>query len=884
MNSPFDSAPPSAGPSVSGPAHNHIHNRNRLPSIGLRLGLRLRGRTSASLLCISLSLASISLVHSQGTQADYERAKSLRRLTENKVFRDRVQPTWLSGSTQFWYQVRSGAETHEYILVNAVKGERMTAFDHVKLAGALTKAGIKDVRPQRLALERPEFRLSENTLEFRKAGKRWRCDLLNYELREIAPATDEPLHSLSIEDAPKASSRTGPETSLTFVNRTPDEVELFWLNTEGARQSYGKLEAGAEREQHTFAGHVWQATDAGGKTIAVFQAEERPGQAAITIRPTGESPRRQFESRRRGSAARELAPDGKWRAYVKDHNLMVRSLEDGEEVALSSDGTEEDSYGERVYWSPDSKRLVAIRTRAGEEHKVYLVESSPKDQVQPKLHTVDYRKPGDRVPVAKPQLFDVIAQRQIPVNDELFQNPWSVSEVRWDSDSSRFTFLYNQRGHEVLRIVGVDARTGAVKPIVDEQSKTFIDYSGKSFTEYLDDTREIIWMSERDGWNHLYLYDAKSGQVKNQMTKGEWVVRGVERVDKEKRQIWFRAGGIVPGQDPYYIHFARVNFDGNGLVVLTEGDGTHAIEFSPDRRFFIDTWSRVDQPPVNELRRSDDGKRVCELERADWSGLLKTGWQTPERFVARARDGETDIYGIINRPTNFDPAKKYPVIENIYAGPQSSFTPKAFSSLNRMQELAELGFIVVQMDGMGTSHRSKKFHDVCWKNIGDAGFPDRILWLKAAAAKYPYLDLSRVGIYGGSAGGQNALRALLAHGDFYKAAVADCGCHDNRMDKIWWNEQWMGWPIGSHYDEQSNVTQAHKLQGKLLLTVAELDKNVDPASTMQVVNALIKADKDFELIVFPGAGHGAGGSPYGRRRMQDFFVRHLLGVEPRSGS
>jgi dipeptidyl aminopeptidase/acylaminoacyl peptidase len=358
-------------------------------------------------------------------------------------------------------------------------------------------------------------------------------------------------------------------------------------------------------------------------------------------------------------------------------------------------------------------------------------------------------------------------------------------------------------------------------------------------------------------------------------------VRGVERVDREKRQIWFRAGGIRPGQDPYYIHYARIGFDGSGLVVLTEGDGNHSIQYSPDNQYLVDTYSRVDLPAINELRRVSDGARMCALERGDCAALLKTGWQAPERFVAKGRDGATDIYGIIVRPTNFDPQKKYPVVENIYAGPQGSFTPKSFSVSSRQMELAELGFIVVQMDGMGTANRSKKFHDVCWKNLGDGGFPDRILWIKAAAAKYPQMDLARVGIYGGSAGGQNALRAMLAHGDFYKAAAADCGCHDNRMDKIWWNEQWMGWPIGPHYAEQSNVTQAHKLQGKLLLTVGELDKNVDPASTMQVVNALIKANKDFELIVFPGANHGAGGSPYGWRRMQDFFVRSLHGVEPR---
>jgi dipeptidyl-peptidase-4 len=249
--------------------------------------------------------------------------------------------------------------------------------------------------------------------------------------------------------------------------------------------------------------------------------------------------------------------------------------------------------------------------------------------------------------------------------------------------------------------------------------------------------------------------------------------------------------------------------------------------------------------------------------------------------VAKGRDGETDIYGVIFRPANFDQDKRYPVIEQIYAGPQDSFVPKNFHSLYPHQELAELGFIVVQIDGMGTSNRAKKFHDVCWKNLADAGLPDRILWIRAAAKKYPCMDITRVGIYGGSAGGQSAAAAVMTHGDFYKAAVADCGCHDNRMDKIWWNEQWMGWPVGPEYRANSNVTLARGLKGKLLLIVAEMDTNVDPASTMQVVDALIRADKDFELLVVPGSNHGAAESPYGRRRRADFFVRNLLGVEPR---
>jgi dipeptidyl aminopeptidase/acylaminoacyl peptidase len=289
---------------------------------------------------------------------------------------------------------------------------------------------------------------------------------------------------------------------------------------------------------------------------------------------------------------------------------------------------------------------------------------------------------------------------------------------------------------------------------------------------------------------------------------------------------------------------------------------------------------------VTELRRTADGKKVLTLETADVTALEKAGWKPPERFTAKGRDDTTDIYGIIHRPTNFDPAKKYPVIEYIYAGPHGHHVPKAFAPIHRSpMAMAELGFVVVQIDGMGTSWRSKAFHDVCWKNLGDSGFPDRIPWIKAAAAKHPEMDLSKgVGIFGGSAGGQSSTRAVFAFGDFYTAAVSDCGCHDNRMDKIWWNELWMSWPVGKHYAEQSNTNPdwVKKFTGKLMLVVGELDKNVDPASTMQVAAALIKANKDFDLLIVPGAGHGACESPYGQRRRADFFVRNLMGVEPRA--
>ena len=411
--------------------------------------------------------------------------------------------------------------------------------------------------------------------------------------------------------------------------------------------------------------------------------------------------------------------------------MLLKSTSSDEQFALTRDGSEQDAYQPPFHWSPDGRKLVVLQQTAGQNREIYLIESSPNDQLQPKLRTVRYDKPGDRMPVARPRLFDLASRQQVPVAETLFPNAWSIDELRWHADSSRFTFLFNQRGHQVLRIVEVDAATGAARAIVDEQSATFIDYAHKQFTHYADATREIIWMSERDGWNHLYLIDADTGQVKNPITHGPWVVRGVERVDQQQRQIWFRAGGIRAEQDPYYVHLCRVNFDGSDLTVLTAGDGTHEWTFSPDGRWLIDTWSRVDQPPVTELHSADDGHLVCELERADCSRLLETGWRPPERFTAKARDGVTDIYGIIVRPTNFQSDRKYPVIEQIYAGPQDAFVPKAFSRLPGDYRLAELGFIVVQIDGLGTSCRSKAFHDVCYKNLVDAGFPDRILWMRS---------------------------------------------------------------------------------------------------------------------------------------------------------
>ncbi len=588
-------------------------------------------------------------------------------------------------------------------------------------------------------------------------------------------------------------------------------------------------------------------------------------------------------SLQRPTRASGTSPDGKWRAVIEDSNVVLWNVKADTVAALTTDGKVGDAYN-RVSWSPDSTKFIAMKTKSGGDRKVTLVESSPKAELQPKTSTYAYLKPGDPIPWTKPHLFDVATKKEIPVSDELFPNPWDLGREHWSPDSKRFYFLYNQRGHTVMRVNAIDAATGKVAAVVDEECKTFFDYANKTYLQHLDATDELLWMSERHGWNHLYLVNRVTGKA-TAITEGDWAVRRIDGVDVEKREIRFQSVGFHAGQDPYHVHCHRIRFDGTGLVNLSDGDGTHTPpQYSPDKKHYLIGHSRVDLPPVTELRRTSDGEKILELEKADIGELTKAGWKPPERFAAKGRDGRTDICGLIHRPTNFDPKKKYPVIEYIYAGPHDHHVPKRFNpGPGSSARMAELGFIVVQIDGMGTNWRSKAFHDVCWKNLGDSGFPDRIPWIKAAAAKYPEMDLTKgVGIFGGSAGGQSSTRALLAFGDFYTTAVSDCGCHDNRMDKIWWNELWMSWPIGKHYEEQSNVTQAKNLKGKLMLVVGELDRNVDPSSTLQVTNALIRANKDFDFLLVPGGGHGACETPYGQRRRADFFIRHLWGTEPRA--
>jgi dipeptidyl aminopeptidase/acylaminoacyl peptidase len=777
------------------------------------------------------------------------------------VYKAYVTPHWFDGDSRFWYcNLLRGGEK-EFILVDAVQGTRQPAFDHERLAAGLKRASGQEIDAKRLPFSEIEFVDEGKAVQFEVEEKSWRCDLGTYECVAVA------------EPAAKEHSRldpSGPEV-LQWAVTTPPEPDPSPLDS----------------EMDPFAGNPAQSPDpqapqAGGRQGVGRGRNQRPDQ----------DQNREAEMEPGARVRGRRSPDGRWMALVKDFNVYLRSESTGAEEPLSHDGVTNNGYG-RLEWSPDSTCLVAWRIEPGDRKLVYLIESSPPGGGRAILHERPYAQAGDRFTHYEVNVFDIAGRRQIKPEVDRYEHEYETPRLHWSRDGGHFAWEQEDRGHQRLRVIDVDARTGAVRNLIDERSKTFIwtahtEMLGLPLVNWLKQSDEFIYVSERDGWRHLYLVDEKAGGIENQITKGPWVVRGIDRIDEDKRQVWFRASGMNPDQDPYFVHYYRINFDGTGLVALTQANGNHTVEYSPDGRFLIDTYSRVDRAPVHELRRGADGKLVCRFEQADISELKEHGWQPPEVFVAKGRDGKTDIWGIINLPRPLDPSRKYPILESIYAGPQGAFVPKSFFGSLRTNALTELGFVVVQIDGMGTAFRSKAFHDVCWHNLKDAGFPDRILWIKAAAAKYPFLDLTRVGIFGTSAGGQSAAAAVLYHPDFYKVAVANSGCHDNRLDKASWNEQWMGymppdkiWVPGpdNWYSQCSNIDNAAKLRGKLLLIVGEMDDNVPPESTFRFVDALIKARKDFDLVVVPGANHGAA-SPVTQRRLQDFFVHNLLGIEP----
>ena len=725
-----------------------------------------------------------------------------------------------------------------------------------------------------------------------------------------------------------ASSLMAQGTVEDYKRANGIRGKYAWKMTNGDVQPHRK------GDEHVFWYSVWN-----GDSTIYKEVNAETGE--VTLLPDNPEPPRQRQWR--GGPQRHwmevpdekegfpIAPDKKIGIIHKDNNLWIQELAElvpgsenppadwnpaDHQRQLTFDGDTTYYYSTWGSFSEDGRYFATVKIKPAPKHYVYYVEAAPNPRrggevrgmsnhpntstsvghteqwqtgggvrgIQPVLHRQEYAKPGDSLNIRIPVIIEVATGRVIEAPYDELVPQYDVSRPEWNKDMKSIRFEFNERGHHTYRLLEMSAETGKLRTLVEEKNDKYVNY-GRLYRHHFKDGKRLLWTSERDGWNHIYLYDKEKAKLVRQITKGEFYVRGIQHVDEENGVIYFSANGPTglrqnEQEDPYFIHYYKVNLNGKGLTCLTPEEGMHKATFTSDMAYMIDTYSTVANPPVSVLRDTKDGHVIQTLETANIDKLKAAGWTPPEVFVAKGRDGKTDIWGLIRRPSNFDPTKKYPVIEYIYSGPGDQYVPKSFSSSHYyLDGLAELGFIVVQMDGMSTSFRSRAFEEVCYKNLKDSGFPDREAWIRAACEKYPYMDVDNVGIYGCSAGGQEALAAVLFHGDFYKAAYAACGCHDNRMDKVWWNEQWMSWPIDSSYVECSNVENAKNLERPLMLLVGEQDDNVDPSSTMQVVDALVKAKKDFELVVIPGAHHTMG-EDYGEHKRYDFFVKNLLNVNP----
>ena len=747
------------------------------------------------------------------TVEDYQRAESfLSANTRSLILNANVSPNWLEDS-RMWYRntVKNGAE---FIIVDPVKKTRKVAFDHQRIADAISN---KDTTYEALNLPFRSFKYIKNgrSISFDIDNKTYTCNLQNYRCTS--------------NDKEKAA--------------------------------------------------------------------------------TGDSSPRARYLRER---ARVLSPDGKQAAFIRDYNLWVRDASSKKERQLTFDGVEEFGYatnnagwtkgpGPVVLWSPDSKKIATFQHDSRGVGEMYMVSTK---SGHPELSQWKYPLPGDslifrisrviiNVQSGSEELTTVPEvvrlkmqpdQHRSTSDDHIAGRGGKFLDVRWSKDAKTVAFVSSSRDHKEAQLRVANAETGEVRDVMKEVQKTYFE-SGDGFSNwhYLSETNEAIWFSERDNWGHLYLIDLKTGEIKNRITQGQWAVQQVRYVDRENRKIYFSAGGKEDG-DPYYWHYYSVNMDGTGLKLLTPEYAHHTVNFSPKFKYFVDTYSTPVAPPISVLRDMD-GNKLVKLEEADISQLIAAGWQPPIQTKTKARDGVTDIYGLLYKPTNFDPNRKYPVLNPLYPGPQSgSVGSRTFrTSRSDKQAVAELGFIVIEVDAMGTPGRSKSFHDAYYGNMGDNGLPDQVEAIKQLGAQNQWMDLDRIGIYGGSGGGFASTGGILRYPNFYKVAVSGSGNHDNATYEDDWGEKWQGMLIRNEdgttsYDNQANHLLADNLKGKLLLGHGTLDGNVPVNNTLLMAKALIDANKDFDMLIFPNKGHGLG--QYWMRRRWDYFVRNLIGVEP----
>ncbi|MCF0054636.1 DPP IV N-terminal domain-containing protein [Dyadobacter sp. CY356] len=734
------------------------------------------------------------------TADDYQKAESfLSPNTQKYVDNVAGKPTWISRE-RFWYRTLT-AQGSEFILVNALKGTRLPAFNQAKLAQSLSAASGKSYTAFMLPFQTFTFSTDEKSVLFAAGGKQWKCDLKTYQVVE--------------------------DTSAKIKTDEDSKNEM-------------------------------------------------------------------------------LSPDGKKSVLIKDYNLWLRDVASNQLTQLTTDGVKDfgyatDNAGWRhsdkpvLLWSPDSKKIFTYQQDERKVGDMFLVTTNVG---HPKLEAWKYPLPGDSVVAMLHRVIinietPKVVRLQIPADvhrstmgDDISRGG-VLNDASWSQDGSQLVFVSTSRDHKNEKVRMADAVSGAVKEIFEETSATQFESGQRGISwRYLSAGKEIIWYSERDNWGHLYLYDASTGKLKNQITKGEWLVTQLIKVDEKSRQIFFMANGKESG-NPYFSHLYKINFDGSGLTLLTPEAGFHTISLSTSENFFIDTYSQPDVAPVTVLRNMS-GKLVAELEKTDVSRLKAIGWKAPIPFSVKAKDGKTDVYGLMYTPTKLDSTKKYPLVDYIYPGPQGgSVGSWAFAASRRdNQALAELGFVVIELEGTSNPLRSKSFHDMNYGQMAENTLPDQVSGIKQLAAKHNWIDTSRVGMHGHSGGGFATACAMFTYPDFFKVGISESGNQDNRNYEDDWGERYIGLLKNnekgvSNYELQANQLYAKNLKGKLMLAHGMMDDNVPPYNTMLVLEALEKANKDYDLIIFPNSRHGyANFGPYMMRRRWDYFVQHLLGAKP----
>lgn len=754
---------------------------------------------------IFLSCISFFSVSAQNyiTEQDYQRAESLLGdHTAPLIDRGSAHPNWLPGD-RFWYRTLT-PQGSEFILVDPVKGKKSHAFDHQKLASALSAITGKTVHPYMLPFQSFSYSGDGKSILFRAGGQQWKVDLQTY-----TPAND---------------------TSLSVTR--------------------------------------------------------------------GDS------FRRRGNEV--VSPDGNKVAFIRDWNLWMRDVKSNKETQLTRDGVKDFGYATDnagwsgsdapvLRWSPDSRKIATFRQDQRHVGDMYLVTTNVG---HPELQAWKYPLPGDKnIPMIQRVIIEVDVPKLITLNvapdphraslSDDISSSGTFDDVDWSTDGNELAFLSTSRDHKQEKFRIANAVTGQVREVFEEVVATqYESGQGTINWKYLPKTKEIVWYSERDDWGHLYLYDAGTGKLKHQITKGEWVVTALVKVDEKNRVLFFYACGLQK-ENPYFASLYRIGFDGKNMTLLTPGIGNHSAVISPSGNYILDVSSRPDVPQTVVVR-DFNGKQMLEVQKTDVSRLQAKGWKPPIPITVKSDNARWDLYGLMFTPSHLDPAKRYPVINYIYPGPQGGSVGSWSFSASRSdhQALAELGFVVVLIEGSGNPLRSKSFHDAYWPDMSTNTLPDQVAGIRQLAQRYPYMDTTRIGIWGHSGGGFATAAAMFRYPDFFKVGISESGNHDNRNYEDDWGERYIGLLNSradgkDNYERQANQVYAKNLKGKLMLAHGLMDNNVPPYNTWLVVDALQKANKDFDLVIFPHARHGFGTmSAYMMRKRWDYFVRHLLGAEP----